>query len=168
MVDRMQEAHNEAQESCDALEIEATGAEANTASLLLQNEGPQRDTVTLQVVRWEGLESSNERVRRVTKSDGIELHPLWRLPTVLHATCAANWTFGRFLAYREAVSLYFGNAGYEALDAKLRTAFAETKWGQSELEAVTEALERMTAFWPWPLRHRRLRERMRTLNRTEW
>lgn len=161
---RMENALLQAQASDDEKEIAATSHDAEMATWWVNNAGTLMQPTEEQFHRWEEVESSRQRVRRVATGDKLELHSLFRLPTTRHVTCAANWPFGRFPEDREAVRWFLGSAVYDELDERLRTIFAQSEWEEEDQRAVTEALERMSDFWPYPLRHRRLlqeQERLR-------
>lgn len=108
MVGRMQTAHQEALEEGDPAEIGATAEDAQSAMRALEDETILAQPSEAQRIRWKAVEDSRNRIRKVADSDGLELHPLWQLPTTRHATCAANWCFGRFPKNREAARLYLG------------------------------------------------------------
>lgn len=111
-----------------------------------------------QIRRWELIEAGKSRKRRVADSEDMGLHPLWRLPTVRHSTCAANWLFGRFPAQKAAVRTYLGGDVYETLNKDLKETFLKSQWEEDDLKKVTRALEGMSEFWAYPLRNRRLHQ----------
>lgn len=155
MVSRMQAAHQEALESGHQAEIVATGEDVQTVAGVAEDDALLEHPREEQIARWQAVEESRNRTRKVAESEGLELHPLWHLPTVRHATCAANWCFGRFPKDREATRLYLGS-DYDGLNEALRAAFLKAQWTKEDEATVVHVLERMSDFWPYPLRHRRL------------
>lgn len=155
MCGRMEAAKEQSHSEGDGKEVEATTKDAETAFWWEVNAGGIADPVAEQVQRWRRVEEGRARVRRMAASEGIEVHPLWRLPTARHAACAANWPFGRFPRDRVTVRWYLGPQVYDQLNEGLRTVFLKSDWSEEDLQTVTHALERMSEFWCWPLKHRR-------------
>lgn len=109
-----------------------------------------------QFQRWQLAEDSRQRRRKVAASTHFEVHPLFLLPTRRHAACAANYLFGRYPSDKGAAKLYLGGPRYAAMDAWLKQAFQKPQWDRRDIARVTMALEGMSGFWPWPLKHRRM------------
>lgn len=134
----------------------ATTADAALAQSLSQEPNVVQQPLDEQLRRWEAIEGSKVRCRRVAGSIDGSAHQLWSLPIPRHATCAAHWVFGRFPASKEAVQWFLREATYIHWDLTLREAFTKPVWAQTDAEAVVEALEKMSDYWAWPLRFRRL------------
>lgn len=66
------------------------------------------DLTETQLTRWRRVEECRRRGRKVGNATDMEIHPLWKLPTVRHAYCAANWVFERFPNDRAAARWYVG------------------------------------------------------------
>lgn len=112
-----------------------------------------------QLSRWRAVEDSKPRRRKVATSSDITVHPLWKLPPTHHATCAANWLFGRFPADKETVRWVLGANRYDAIDEALRRAFLTAKWTKRTMLTVVHLLELLSDHLPLPLRTVRLRPR---------
>lgn len=114
------------------------------------------DPVNEQLRRWKFVEDRVRRRRKVGPAQSIDPHALWRLPTRRHATCAANWLFGRYPERKETVRWVLGGAEYAQTDAELRATFLKTQWSVSEVGRVCHLLERFSEHWARPLEWQRL------------
>lgn len=158
--ERMYNVREKALESGWADAIQATTADAATAAALVEETAEMGDPVAEQLRRWNEVESSRRRKRKLAPSSNIAVHTVWMLPTARHSTCAANWLFGRLPAYVAAARWYVGEAAYSRLDQALKEAFGRERWTAEVRRSMVVALERLSGFWPVPLASRRREARV--------
>lgn len=155
MAARMVEARVESAQ-LGSLENQATKKDEKMAHLLVEAAAWPRKAEEEQLGRWERIEEAKRRRRKVALGVDLQPHALWALPTGRHASCAANWLFGRYPKSKSAVKWFVGASAYATLDKTLRETFLKPVWDTSYLARVTQVLEYFSDYWPMPLRSRRL------------
>lgn len=106
-----------------AAEVVATIFDEQTAPELRDEMGGSAEPMEDQLKRWQLVEDSRQRRRKVAAKTHFEVYPLFLLPTRRHATCAANYLFGLYPSDKSAATLYLGGPRYAAMDAWLKQAF---------------------------------------------
>lgn len=133
-------------------EREATSRDAQMAAMLASADASLLDPDDEQLARWAAHAGRKLRKGQITGGSACTLHPLWKLPTTRHATCIANWLFGRFPNSTEAAQWVLGAAAYEWLDERLLRTYMKAEWSGDDRKVVIDLLEHMSSFWPVPLK----------------